>query len=570
MRTIILLFLCLNSAFLMAQGFEKITVIDSEHRETNISITPNGKYLYFMSQRGGQPWSTERLKKSEDEPTSYDGDIWYCVKEDGEWQAPKPLGNNINTDDGEDEPNITADGQAVYFQSWGANWESNGGPYYRAELDGVVWKNPVGLGSEINRFFRELRRRGDKVMMRDLKKLGYFEAYLTLKATGVSEWDKKLQKKGFNMKDYMMGTDGMAISPNEEIFIVSAFTPEKKQHDLYISRKNEEGEWSYPKPLNIPNDGDEISVFIAGDNKTIYFASDMAGGFGGHDIYKTTLLENTAVGKVINVGEKFNSEKDEYGFVVNASEEIGYMVVDGAIVEVDLTKEEEEIMPEAIQLINGLVIAGDSTPIATNIQLWDVTNNKLLGSAKSNKNTGEYSFSYARTEGDFNQIFITESGLRADQPYTVDATTAHTMEFVIILHQPDAAPEVVKGLGKTDLQVGEVLRVDKLHFAANKAEIQEESKVMLDDLAKALISRPEIVRVEISGHTNGLPSHEYCDKLSTARAKEVYEYLIEKNVEKERLSYQGYGKRVPIATNKTKSGRNINQRVEMKILELKE
>ncbi len=76
------------------------------------------------------------------------------------------------------------------------------------------------------------------------------------------------------------------------------------------------------------------------------------------------------------------------------------------------------------------------------------------------------------------------------------------------------------------------------------------------------------VKIEIGGHTNGLPSHEYCDKLSAARAKAVYDYLLAKGITPDRLTYKGYGKRRKIATDATAEGRNKNQRVEVKVLSL--
>ena len=74
--------------------------------------------------------------------------------------------------------------------------------------------------------------------------------------------------------------------------------------------------------------------------------------------------------------------------------------------------------------------------------------------------------------------------------------------------------------------------------------------------------------VEIGGHTNGIPEHAYCDRLSTQRAKAVAEYLVRRGIKQGRLKYKGYGKRQPVATNKTPDGRKRNQRVEIKILSL--
>jgi outer membrane protein OmpA-like peptidoglycan-associated protein len=74
------------------------------------------------------------------------------------------------------------------------------------------------------------------------------------------------------------------------------------------------------------------------------------------------------------------------------------------------------------------------------------------------------------------------------------------------------------------------------------------------------------VHIEIGGHTNNIPPDEYCDRLSTARAKAVANFLYQKGIEQSRISYKGYGKRNPIASNRSAAGRRKNQRVEIKIL----
>ena len=84
---------------------------------------------------------------------------------------------------------------------------------------------------------------------------------------------------------------------------------------------------------------------------------------------------------------------------------------------------------------------------------------------------------------------------------------------------------------------------------------------------KFLDTNEDIV-IEIGGHTNGLPEHDYCDRLSTARAQSVAQYLYEKGIPVDRIGYKGYGKRKPVATNSTVDGRRKNQRVEIKIVAL--
>ncbi len=59
-----------------------------------------------------------------------------------------------------------------------------------------------------------------------------------------------------------------------------------------------------------------------------------------------------------------------------------------------------------------------------------------------------------------------------------------------------------------------------------------------------------------------------CDRLSSARAASVADYLNDKGIDRGRIASKGYGKREPIATNSTVVGRRKNQRVELKVLEI--
>ena len=119
----------------------------------------------------------------------------------------------------------------------------------------------------------------------------------------------------------------------------------------------------------------------------------------------------------------------------------------------------------------------------------------------------------------------------------------------------------------TKLNVGQTLRIDKLFFDADSTSFDEQSTGVLDEIFEFLTDNPSVV-IEIGGHTNGLPPHDYCDRLSTSRAKSVALYLYRKGIPTDRISYRGYGKRNPIATNQTLQGRRKNQRVEIKILSL--
>ena len=104
-------------------------------------------------------------------------------------------------------------------------------------------------------------------------------------------------------------------------------------------------------------------------------------------------------------------------------------------------------------------------------------------------------------------------------------------------------------------------------FAFNKFNLTDKAKAGLDKVAAWLNDNPD-VQVEISGHTDSVGSDSYNQKLSEDRAKSVYEYFIhEGGVSSKRLSYKGYGKTRPIATNETDAGRQQNRRVELNIIQ---
>jgi len=126
---------------------------------------------------------------------------------------------------------------------------------------------------------------------------------------------------------------------------------------------------------------------------------------------------------------------------------------------------------------------------------------------------------------------------------------------------------IMKDLDRRKLREGLTLKIEKLNFPADSARITDTSFEVLDEIYDFLSDNRD-VNVEIGGYTNNRCDTKYCDWLSEKRAKAIADYLIGKGIREERLSYKGYGKRNPIATNRTPSGRKQNQRVEIKIISM--
>ena len=104
-----------------------------------------------------------------------------------------------------------------------------------------------------------------------------------------------------------------------------------------------------------------------------------------------------------------------------------------------------------------------------------------------------------------------------------------------------------------------------VNFAFNKATLTPNARSILDGVSTELLAHPAL-RIEVGGHTDGKGSASYNLRLSDSRAAAVKDYLVSRKVDAGHLSSHGYGKTMPIADNNTDEGRELNRRVELKII----
>ena len=95
--------------------------------------------------------------------------------------------------------------------------------------------------------------------------------------------------------------------------------------------------------------------------------------------------------------------------------------------------------------------------------------------------------------------------------------------------------------------------------------MRPESASELDRLTLLLQGSPNI-RIRINGHTDNVGDDASNQRLSEARAKAVYDYLIGKNIEAARLEYKGFGESRPIEPNDTPESRARNRRTEFEVV----
>lgn len=131
---------------------------------------------------------------------------------------------------------------------------------------------------------------------------------------------------------------------------------------------------------------------------------------------------------------------------------------------------------------------------------------------------------------------------------------------------PPPAPPAPKPMVVEKPKVKERVVLRGITFDFDKAEIKPEFTPVLDVAVSILKERPD-VKVVVEGHTCDMGPDAYNQKLSERRAKAVYTYLARQGVKTDNLSVVGLGETQPIADNKTRSGRELNRRVEFKVME---
>ncbi len=513
----------------------KLDILCSPQKETNLSLSPNGRFLFFMSERGGQGWS-----QFDDAQNRADGDIWMAQRVNNVWQKPQVLDETINTGNGEDEPNVTPDAQNVYFQSFRQGWEAQAGPYFMAEFHGKKWDAPVGVGGSITSFFRE-------------------------------------QQNEFGGT---VATDGSTWAAAGNLFLFTVGKDRKSPMDIYYAKRSMDGAFSAVEKLDVSTPKNERSIFLAADGKTLYFSSNGYGGAGGLDIFKATLNDDGTVSGLYNLGEAFNTKGDEYGFIISPDGKEAYFVRDGDIYSADLSSvESRELKPLPMVVISGKVVSkANQNPLESSI---DITEVPATGADGSTPATGAYSITIRSNSvnGEYTAV------LKPSKKYVLSASaskhkgankefalnsenTAEGAYFLNVELDPVAPrPPKVKAATTGTVAVGTTGKpitptIQPVFFVTDDFSIEEKYLDELDKVWEFLKANPQY-QAELSGFADDRGSYEYNLRLSQRRVNAVLDYLWSLGCERKRLALKFFGEEEPLANNVSEKGRSKNRRVEI-------
>lgn len=400
---------------------------------------------------------------------------------------------------------LTADGQMMYFTVIG-NLPGNRGRsdiYVAYRLNDTLWSEPVNLGEPVNTEGWEAQ----PAISADGTQL-YFASNREGGRGGSDIWYSRLLRR----------------EPNGRQF------------------------WSSPKCLYFNTPGDEMAPFLYFDNRTLFFSSDGYPGMGRKDIYK---VDVEAVSQPQNIGITVNTHRDELGFVVDASGKWGYFASDirnkkcifryplpaevrctpAVYIRLNVRDEEgRKMIPDRLTMVQ--LPRGDTLAYYDGLQregdmLACVPQHTLLLVSVVKKGYMYYS----------------------DTLKVNTAVQQHTETKEIVLRR---------------IQKDRSLVLKGVFFDVDDYYLRPESAAELQQVLEFMRLNPD-VQIEIAGYTDNSGSAEYNLRLSENRAFEVFKYLFVHRIRKERMSYRGYGKENPVASNDTEEGKAKNRRTEIRI-----
>lgn len=429
---------------------------------------------------------------------------------------------------------------------------------------------------------------------------------------------------------YNINEGSVTFSPDGKTMIFARGNSGKKKGtadvNLYISSNRRDG-WTEPRMLNINNPGYwDSSPAFSRDGRTLYFASNRPGGYGGTDIYSAKRNSRGRFQNVTNLGPKINTTGNEM-FPYISDDGHMYFSSDGhpGFGGLDLFVAKRK---------NGQIeIENLGEPLNSNADDFGLFLFKAdRGFFTSNREGGEgdddiYTFvnedpdlkivnyylaGTTMTHNDKNELVILPRVSVRLLDYKGDVLDETTTEddgkflFRVYEHEHynlvgektggkdqylitraqfttvgksvdrDTLKELVTDVRFDTLLVLEKIEKDKIfvleniYYDLDKAEIREDAARELDKLVTILEDNPEL-KIELSSHTDDRADDDYNMKLSQRRARSAVDYIISQGIGSDRLIAKGYGESKLIIPNaKTEEEHQVNRRTEFKILEVGE
>ena len=290
-----------------------------------------------------------------------------------------------------------------------------------------------------------------------------------------------------------------------------------------VERESKKSDWG--EPVNLGPDvntiGDEVFPYIHEDG-SLYFSSNGKPGMGGLDIFSSLYKENYW-GNVSNLKFPINSEGDDFGIVFEGLNNRGFFTSNrkGGKGGDDIY---QFVSPDLVFTLQGVVTDAETKEILVGATVTLVGDDGTSEEQQTDE-VGSYFFQLkANSNYDLSATmpkYLGENGKETTVGLEDSKDLVHDFELRSIKN-PIELPNILYDLDKWDLR--------------------PESKVSLDGLVKTLNDNPTIV-IKIMSHTDTRSDDKYNLQLSQKRAQSVVNYLIDEGIASDRLEAKGYGEK---------------------------
>ena len=462
-------------------------------------------------------------------------------------------------------------GNTVYFTSTrdgGRTYGWNGQPYldiYMASYggDGELSK-PQALSKDINTKFHEgtvsfspdnqtmyFTRESyyDGKFKKDEEGKGTLNLYTAKMVDG--EWGN-VQPVPFNNDEYSVGHPSVSAD-GKTLYFASDMPGGFGQSDIYKVAINSDGTYGEPQNLgeDINTEGREFFPFISSNN-TLYFSSDGHLGIGGLDVFAAK-VDGSSFGAVRNLGTPLNSNSDDFSFTFDEDNKKGFVASNR-----EGGKGSDDIYETT--LINPICDV-DYVITVTDKETGAVLSGAKVVLADSQGN----SVGSKMTDDEGKVVFKVE----CDKSSQIEATIQGYVPQQIDVDSGDAPEKAINiALAPIEEIIEDVIVLNPIYFEFDKHNITKQAAFELDKAVNAMTKYPNMV-VKVESHTDIRGSASYNQRLSERRAKSTVQYIISKGIDPSRLSSEGKGESDPLidcGTNCTDEEHQKNRRSDFIIV----
>jgi outer membrane protein OmpA-like peptidoglycan-associated protein/tetratricopeptide (TPR) repeat protein len=469
---------------------------------------------------------------------------------------PVNMGPEINTADDEYLPVATADESMLIF----TRKINNNEDFYKSIKLNNKWGTATYLSDHINtpqynEGAQSISQDGKYLFFTGCNRpdgLGRCDIYIAQKK--VDDWGKPFDLPA------PVNTSGWEAQPSisadgRTLYFVSNRKGGYGGYDIWKSTLTSQG-WGEPENMgpNINTSFDEQSPFIHPDDSTFYFCSNGWPGLGGKDLFVSRLGKDGKWQKPENLGYPINSNGDENGLTLTATGNYAFFSsnnLDG-FGGYDIYKFElpPNLRPRIVTYVKGTVSdAKTKQPLEAAVEIIDLQKNTPVYQDYSDPNQGDF-LTTLTADKDYGLNISKNGYLFYSQNFSLTGLGSKNSFNISVLLEP--------------IEVGNKVILNNIFFDTNKFDLKSESIAELQKLVEFLNVNPA-VHIEISGHTDDVGNNQANQLLSENRAKSVYQYLITNKIDASRLVYKGYGETQPIAPNTSEDDRKKNRRTEFKI-----